>query len=129
MILFSKIINLDTNEVEVGLGSNDDYYKSIGMVQQDIEQAYNGFWYLSGFAPAKPPLTHEEISEIRKQYRRDNIDDLTERRSRKQALGVWTDEDEATYISTAKAVEEYIAENLPYPTEVTSDDIKEEKPE
>lgn len=58
---YAQIINEETKECSVGLGTNSAFYKSIGMTEMDVEQAYNGQWYLSGYAPAKPQPTPEEI--------------------------------------------------------------------
>ena len=38
---------------EVGIGTNTDFYKSIGMVNMEVEQAYDGSYYLKGYAPIK----------------------------------------------------------------------------
>jgi len=48
---YSKVINQETKECEVGIGTNVEYYKKIGMTEQEVEQAYNGQWYLKGYAP------------------------------------------------------------------------------
>lgn len=61
MLRYAKIINNETKEVQVGVGVNDEYYASIGMQEMEIEQAYNGRWYISGYAPVKPEPTEEEI--------------------------------------------------------------------
>ena len=37
----------------VGTGSNEDFYKSIGLEDLEVEQAYNGDYYLKGYAPSK----------------------------------------------------------------------------
>lgn len=37
------------------------------MTEQDVEQAWDGNWYLTGFAPVKPVPTDAEISVIRAQ--------------------------------------------------------------
>ena len=84
---YAKVINNETKLCEVGLGTNEKYYQSVGMSLMDVEQAYNGSWYIKGYEPEKPEPTHDEISEMRKQYRRDHIDDKTAERSRKQANG------------------------------------------
>lgn len=58
---YAKIINQATKQCEVGLGTNKEFYKSIGMTEMEVEQSYNGLWYLQGYAPAKPAPTTEEI--------------------------------------------------------------------
>lgn len=54
MIKYAKLENEETKSVSVGLGTNDDFYESIGMTLQEVEQAYTGEWYLKGYAPQKP---------------------------------------------------------------------------
>ncbi len=60
MLKYSKIINEQTKQCEVGIGTNAAFYESIGMEQMDVEQAYNGTWYLTGFAPKEPEKTYQE---------------------------------------------------------------------
>lgn len=64
---YAKIINEETRACEVGLGTNSAFYQSIGMVEMDVEQAYNGSWYLLGFAPEKPAkdIAQEKIEELK----------------------------------------------------------------
>lgn len=112
---YAKVINEETKECSVGLGTNKTFYKSIGMTYQSVEQAYNGAWYLKGYAPEKPSPTYDEVSELRKQYRRAHIDDKTAERSRKQANGSWTQENEFEYLRLDEEVTEYIEANFPYP--------------
>lgn len=51
---YAKIINEETKACEVGLGTNNNFYASIGMEEMEVEQDYSGKWYLAGYAPAKP---------------------------------------------------------------------------
>lgn len=62
---YAKIIDENTKQVQVGAGCSDEYYIEIGMSLMDVEQAYNGLWYVAGYAPAKPEPTEEEIKEAR----------------------------------------------------------------
>mgnify|MGYP006945604037 CR=1 FL=1 len=65
MIVYSKIINEETKLVVVGTGTDGAYYASIGMTQMDVEQAYNGAWYVKGYAPSKPePTTAEQVRAL-----------------------------------------------------------------
>lgn len=48
---YAKIIDDVTKEVEIGVGCDDEYYIEIGMTLMDVEQAYNGLWYVEGYAP------------------------------------------------------------------------------
>ena len=65
MLKYAKIINEETGLVEVGLGTNSAFYQSIGMIEMEVEQAYNGQWYLKGHAPAKPePTLEEQVAKL-----------------------------------------------------------------
>ena len=48
---YAKVINDQTKEVSVGFGTNSNFYRSVGMTEQDVELADNGKWYLTGHAP------------------------------------------------------------------------------
>jgi len=50
---YAKIINEETKEVQVGLGTNIDFYKSIGMTVKNVQQAYDGRWYLTKSVPTE----------------------------------------------------------------------------
>ena len=65
--MFAKIINETTKECEVGIGTNKNFYKSIGMEEMEVEQAYTGNWYLKGYAPEKPQevINQERIAELK----------------------------------------------------------------
>lgn len=53
MLKYAKIIN-EKKVVQIGTGTNAAFYKSIGMELMEVEQAYNGIWYVAGFAPQEP---------------------------------------------------------------------------
>lgn len=48
---YAKIENQETKECSVGLGNDIEFYASIGMTEMDVEQAYDGNWYVKGYAP------------------------------------------------------------------------------
>lgn len=54
MLKYAKIENEETKVCSVGLGTNTEFYKSIGMTEMDVIQAYDGQWYLKGHVPQKP---------------------------------------------------------------------------
>ena len=54
MKVYAKIENQDSKVVSVGIGTNEAFYQSIGMELMEVEQGYDGNWYLSGYAPIKP---------------------------------------------------------------------------
>ena len=117
MIKYAKIEDEKTKSCMVGEGDDIEYYKSLGMTEQDVELCWNGGWYLKGYAPEKPEPTYEEIDAMRIQYRQQHIDDKTIARMRKQANGTWTDEDEQEYLALDAEVTAYIEEHYPYPAE------------
>ena len=72
---YTKIVNEKTKACEVGLGTNVSFYQSIGMIEQEVEQGFNGQWYLLGYAPEKPldelkQEKHNEINNSREQARK-----------------------------------------------------------
>lgn len=57
----AKIVNEETKEVSVAFGSKypTDY------TEMEVEQAYNGAWYLKGYVPDKPaPTVQEQIEAL-----------------------------------------------------------------
>lgn len=66
---YAKITNNETKECMVGLGTNTQYYKSIGMTKIDVEQSWDGCWYLQGYAPVKPaPTLKEQLEAKEREY-------------------------------------------------------------
>lgn len=65
MITYAQIVDEQTKLVVVGTGTDNSYYQSIGMTQMDVEQAYDGAWYVKGYAPSKPkPTTAEQVQAL-----------------------------------------------------------------
>ena len=64
---YAKVINEETKACEVGLGTNAKFYQSIGMTEIEVEQAYDGNWYVKGYAPEKPQaeVNAERIAELK----------------------------------------------------------------
>lgn len=60
---YAKVINEETKQCEVGIGTNAKFYQSIGMTEMEVEQAYDGSWYIAGYAPEKPEPTIAEQNE------------------------------------------------------------------
>lgn len=62
MIKYCKIINKEKGLVEIGTGTNANFYKSIGMTQLDVQQSdIDGAWYLTDKCPMK--TEEEKIQE------------------------------------------------------------------
>ncbi len=98
MILYAKIIDGSSKKCTVGIGSNEEFYKSIGMEKMDVEQSYDGGWYLVGYAPAKPEelIKEEQIEELKAQLT--TIDEKSNRSMRAILAGTATEEDR-TYLT------------------------------
>lgn len=66
MLKYAKIINEATKQCEVGVGRNTEFYKSIGMTEMEVEQAYDGSWYVKSYAPEKSQEVKEnEVRAVR----------------------------------------------------------------
>lgn len=63
---YAKIIDNITKACEVGVGTNTDFYKSIGMTEMEVEQAYDGSYYLKGYAPTKSD-DEQTLEELQKE--------------------------------------------------------------
>ena len=80
---YAKIINEETKLCEVGLGTNKNFYASIGMEEMEVEQAYDGSWYVKGYAPVKPvEELQAEVRAVRNSYLETYVDS-------KQLVMVW----------------------------------------
>lgn len=66
MLKYAIIQNQETKLCSVGIGSDTKFYKSIGMSEMEVEQAYNGDWYVKGYAPTQPldELKAAKLKEI-----------------------------------------------------------------
>ena len=65
-----KQVEEKTNRVlDYFLGTNTAWARENGYTEMSCEQAYNGEWYLTGYAPAKPePTVEERLAELEVQY-------------------------------------------------------------
>lgn len=70
MKYYAKVIDSSLGLCDVGLGTNENVYKKIGMSIQDVEKGWDGNWYLKGFVPTKPldTIKEEKLSEINSAY-------------------------------------------------------------
>ena len=125
MLKYAKVINEETKQCEVGTGTNSAFYQSIGMTELEVEQAYDGSWYLLGFAPVKPEPTKEDQQKAREEAYRAEIDPIT---CHIQRLG---DEEQtpevvaeiASLVEERKAKVEEIKQRYPYPVEESEEVI------
>ena len=58
---WARIINEETKLCEVGIGSDNEYYRQQGYRYIDVEPATNGTWYVKGYAPVLPYPSENEI--------------------------------------------------------------------
>ena len=67
MLKYAQIINEQTKQCDVGLGTDIKFFKSIGMEEMEVEQGYDNNWYLKGYAPKKTleELKQEKIQELK----------------------------------------------------------------
>lgn len=77
MLKYAKIIDEEAKTVSVGTGTDTAAYKSMGFKEMDVERAYDGIWYLSGYAPEKPTPTKEEQSANRERAYQQTVDPIT----------------------------------------------------
>ena len=66
MRTYAKIVDDETKLVIVGGGSDINYYQSIGFSEMEVEMAWNGSYYLQGYAPLKPLKEYkkEKLSQL-----------------------------------------------------------------
>lgn len=119
MIKYALIIDKETKQVSICDENQREHFVSVGYSEMEVEQAYNGAWYLKGYAPIEPEKTKEEVSETRRQLYIAEKDPIT---CQIQAL---RDEEQTEEIMAqieslkeerARVVERIKAEN-PYPQE------------
>ena len=120
MTKYAKVIDDTSKRCEVGLGTNAEFYRRIGMTVQEVEQAYDGNWYLAGYAPVKPePTILEQIEALE--------NSITARNIREAILDPegWA----ATRIASINAQIEELRKQLNGPAEESdgSDDSEEEE--
>lgn len=63
---YAKIIDDKTKACIVGLSAGcDDFYKSEGLSLLEVEEGYDGSWYVAGFSPQKP-IRLEREEQVRR---------------------------------------------------------------
>ena len=69
MRLLAKILNEETKQVDVADLRQKDHFEKIGFFEMEVEQAYDGSWYIKGYAPEKPiEQKKAEVRAVRNQY-------------------------------------------------------------
>lgn len=66
MLKFAKIVNEETGLCEVGVGTDIDFYKSVGMSEMDVEKSEKDQqWYIADKCPHYTPEEKEEMEQER----------------------------------------------------------------
>ena len=119
--MYAKIENEETKVCSVGIGTDTEFYRSIGMTEMEVEQAYDGSWYLKGYAPKKP--TEQKEAEVRAERDRriDAIRWRIERYQTQDAAGLETTDTAEHY----KAILLYIQALRDVPTQAGFPDFIE----
>lgn len=95
----------------------------------DIEQSYDGSWYVKGYAPEKPEPTHEDITQIRASEYQAKVDPITAHisrlRDKEQTEEVIAEI--AELISERDALVEQIKAEHPYPEEQGPEQTEEKE--
>lgn len=103
--MYAKIINEETKQCEVGTGTNTAFYESIGMTDMDVEQGYDGAWYVKGYAPSKPM---EVLAQEKRAERDAAINSILwriERYNQQKQLGIETTDSESEYIAILQYIQ------------------------
>lgn len=118
MIKYAFIINNETKQVSVCDENQIEHFKSCGYTAQEVEQGYDGLWYIEGYAPAKPVPTEEEQKAKRAEAYLQEVDPITSHIQRLR------DEEEPDEEKIEELIEERaekvneIKERYPYPEDV-----------
>ena len=64
--MYCKYDNKTKKCLEVGTGTNTTFYRSIGMTDEEVEKAYDGSYYLKGYAPTQnlDELKSDKLAEL-----------------------------------------------------------------
>lgn len=66
MLKYAKIIDDKTKLCVVGIGTDIKEFQSMGLVEMEVEQAYDNCWYVKGYAPEKTrEIKENEVKQIR----------------------------------------------------------------
>ena len=110
---YAKVIN-ELNQCDVGLGDDVEFYQSIGMTEMEVEQGYDGVWYVAGYTPNQ---TNEEknniIRETRSRLYAELVDPLHAQKTKDVIMEEWSDEKEQEYVAEVKRLTIKIREENP----------------
>ena len=95
--MYAKIIDEKTKQCEVGTGTDSAFYQSIGMSEMEVEQAYDGQWYLKGYAPEKPVEQKQAEARAERDRRLDAMRWRIERYQTQTSAGLATTDTAENY--------------------------------
>ena len=119
MLKYAQILDEETKVCAIANFDEPEKLKKYGFEEMDVEQAYNGNWYVSGYAPEKPAPTHEEQRENRANAYQIEVDPITSHISRlkdEEQTPEIEQEIEDLKQERSEKIEE-IKERYPYPEE------------
>lgn len=67
MLKYAEISNEELKTCNVGIGDDFETYISMGFTLMDVEEGYDGIWYLKGYAPKKTlkMFKNEKLNDIK----------------------------------------------------------------
>lgn len=69
MIKYAKVVDDNTKECIIGTGTYIEFYKSMGMTELNVEESYDGRWFLKGKSPKQPePTLEEQLIKLETEY-------------------------------------------------------------
>ena len=65
---WAKIIDDEKKICDVGLGTDEEYYQSIGFEEMEVAEGSDGKWYVKGYEPGNPipSAKQKRIEELKK---------------------------------------------------------------
>ena len=54
MLKYAKIVDPEKGICSVGIGTDEEFYQSLGMELMEVEEGFDGNWYIAGKSPAPP---------------------------------------------------------------------------
>ena len=93
---YARVVDDKTKLCEVGIGTDIEFYKSIGMQELNVEQCeWNCSWYLAGYVPQEPEerAKKRHIAELKAQLA--ELDNKSNRSMRAILAGTATEDDRA----------------------------------
>lgn len=67
--MWATVIDDKTKKCKVGIGTDEELYKKLGMRMIEVDQALDGNYYIKGYAPTTlyVPETQKQIEKLKKE--------------------------------------------------------------